>query len=154
MQLRDKVTVGYIDNFFTSVPPLQELKESSIIVVEKEFPNALLDKSLLNSLHTVERHKTCLFPFKCALLSYWSHRLLFLPCPPYAVNFKKNMDAFDRQEQLVRNYAIDRKPMRRWVRMFVNFLDAIMMSAYIIYKENFKTNMAATQNPSNQLEQI
>ena len=48
MQLRDKVTVGYIDNFFTSVPPLQELKESSIIVVEKEFPNALLDKSLLN----------------------------------------------------------------------------------------------------------
>ena len=64
------------------------------------------------------------------------------------------MDAFDRQEQLVRNYAIDRKPMRRWVRMFVNFLDAIMMSAYIIYKENFKTNMAATQNPSNQLEQI
>lgn len=36
----------------------------------------------------------------------------FLPSPPYAVNFKKNMDAFDRQEQLVRNYAIDRKPMR------------------------------------------
>lgn len=64
------------------------------------------------------------------------------------------MDAFDRQEQLVRNYAIDRKPMRWWVRMFVNFLDAISMNAYIIYKEIFKMNMAATQNLSNQLEQI
>lgn len=64
------------------------------------------------------------------------------------------MDAFDRQEQLVRNYAIDRKPMRWWERMFVNFLDAIMMNAYISYKENFKMNMAATQNPSNQLEEI
>lgn len=64
------------------------------------------------------------------------------------------MDAFDRQEQLVRNYAIDRKPMRWWVRMFVNILDAIMMNAHIIYKETFKMNMTATQNPSNQLEQI
>ena len=48
MQLRDRVTVEYIDNFFTSVPPFQELKESSIIVVGKEYPNALQDKSLLN----------------------------------------------------------------------------------------------------------
>ena len=48
IQLPDKVTVGYIDNFFTSIPPLQELKESSIIVVGKKYPNALQDKGLLN----------------------------------------------------------------------------------------------------------
>ena len=37
--------------------------------------------------------------------------------------------------------------------MFVNFLDAIMVNAYIIYKDNFKImNIPAPQNPSNPLE--
>ena len=31
MQLRDKETVVYIDNFFTSIPLLQQLKESSML---------------------------------------------------------------------------------------------------------------------------
>ena len=48
------------------------------------------------------------------------------------------MGAVDRHDQMVRNYAIDRKSRKWWVRMFVNFLDAIMVNAYIVYKENFQ----------------
>ena len=60
------------------------------------------------------------------------------------LDYNKNMGAVDRHDQLVRNYAIDRKSRRWWVRMFVNFLDAIMVNAYIIYKENFRImNMPA-----------
>ena len=43
------------------------------------------------------------------------------------------MRAVDKHDQLVRNYAIDRKSRTWWVRMFVNFLDAIMVNAYIIH---------------------
>ena len=71
-----------------------------------------------------------------------------LPCRPCAVDYNKNMGAVDRHDQLVRNYAIDRKSRRWWVRMFVNFLGAIMVNAYIIYKENFKNmNMPAPEKP-------
>ena len=45
------------------------------------------------------------------------------------------------------------KSRRWWVRMFVNFLDAIMVNAYIIYKENFKImNMSGPQNHTQPLE--
>ncbi|XP_022781132.1 uncharacterized protein LOC111322317 [Stylophora pistillata] len=58
------------------------------------------------------------------------------------------MGAVDRHDQMVRNYAIDRKSRRWWVRMFVNFLDAIMVNAYIVYKENFRImNMPPPQKP-------
>ena len=41
---------------------------------------------------------------------------------------------------------------RWWVRTFVNFLGAIIVNAYIIYKENFKImNTSAPQNPLNPL---
>lgn len=52
-QLHDKGTVLYIDNFFTSIPLLQELKELLISVVgtirnnRKGYPKALQDKNLL-----------------------------------------------------------------------------------------------------------
>lgn len=73
---------------------------------------------------------------------------LSLPCPPSAVCYNANMGAVDRHDQMVRSYAIDRKSQRWWVRLVVNFLDAIMVNAYIIYKENFKImNMPQPQKP-------
>ena len=62
-----------------------------------------------------------------------------LPCPPCAVDYNKNMGAANRHNQMVRNYAIDCTSRRWWAGMFVNFLDAIMGNAYIVYKENFQT---------------
>jgi hypothetical protein len=46
-------------------------------------------------------------------------------------------------------YNIDRKSRRWLVRLFVNFLDAKMVNAYIFYKQNFKImNMPKPQKPS------
>ena len=62
MQLRDKETVVYIDNFFTSIALLQELKESSINVVgtirtnRKECPKALQNKNLLKQMNRGDFH--------------------------------------------------------------------------------------------------
>ena len=61
-----------------------------------------------------------------------------LPCPPCAVDYKKNMGAVNHHDQIVCNYAIDCKSKRWWVRMFVNVLDAIMVNADIVYRENFQ----------------
>lgn len=92
-QLHDKGTVLYIDNFFTSIPLLQELKELLISVVgtirnnRKGYPKALQDKNLLKQMKrgefhtvasettvcTVERHKTCFFFVKCALFPWQLH---------------------------------------------------------------------------------
>ena len=45
------------------------------------------------------------------------------------------------------------KSRRWWVRMFVNFLDAIMVNAYIIYKKKSKImNMSGPQNHIQPLE--
>lgn len=92
-QLHDKGTVLYIDNFFTSIPLLQELKEFSISVVgtvrnnRKGYPKALQAKNLLKQMkrgefHTVvsetivssvKRHKTGFFFVKCALFPWQLH---------------------------------------------------------------------------------
>ena len=166
-QLQDRGTVLYIDNFFTSIPLLQELSELSISVVgtirnnRKDYPKALQDKNLLKQMkrgefHTVASETTVCTVWKdtkhVSFLSnvHSSHgnctitrklrrgEQVDLPCPPCAVDYNKNMGAVDRHDQMVRNYAIDRKSRRWWVRMFVNFLDAIMVNAYIVYKENFR----------------
>ena len=180
MQLGDQETVVYIDDFFTSIPLLQELTESSINVVgtirtnRKGYPEVLQNKNLLKQMnlgdfHTVACETTVCSVWKdtkhVSFLSnvHFSHgnskisRKLrrgenaILPCPPCAVAYNKNMGAVDRHDQLVHNYTIDRKLRRWWVRMFVNFLDAIMVNAYIIYKENFKImNMPSPENPQSQ----
>ena len=181
MQLCDKETLVYIDDFFTSIPLLQELKESSINVVGtigtncKEYPKALQNKNLLKQMNRDDFHTVACKTTVCTVWKDTKHvsflsnvhsshgnctisRKLrrgenaILPCPPCAVAYNKNMGAVDRHDQLVRNYTIDRKLRRWWVRMFVNFLDAIMVNAYIIYKENFKImNMPAPENPQSQL---
>ena len=52
----------YIDNFFTSIPLLQELKESSINVVgtigtkSKEYPKVLQNKNLLKQMNRDDFH--------------------------------------------------------------------------------------------------
>ena len=62
MQLRDKETVVYIDNFFTSIPLLQELKESSINVVgtigtnHKRYPKVLQNRNLLKQMNRDDFH--------------------------------------------------------------------------------------------------
>ena len=141
----------------------------------KEYPKALPDKNLLKQknqgeLHTVASDTTVCTVWKDTKhVSFLSNahssrgnstisrklrrgENVILPSQPCAVNYNKNMGAIDRHDQLVRNYATDRKSRRWWVRMFVNFLDAIMVNAYIVYKANFKImNMPAPQNPPNPL---
>ena len=62
MQLRDKEIVVCLDNFFTSISILQELKESSIIFVGKirttlnEYPKALKNKNQLKQMNRGEVH--------------------------------------------------------------------------------------------------
>ena len=125
MQLHDKETVMYIDNFFTSIPLLQELKESSINVVgtirtnRKESPKALQNKNLLKQMnrgdfHTVACKTTVCTVWKdrkhVSFLSnvHYSHgnctisRKLrrgenaILPRPPCTVDYNKNMGTVDR----------------------------------------------------------
>ena len=182
LQLHDKETVVYIDNFFTSILLLKELRESSINVVgtirtnRKQYPKALQNKNLLKQMNRGDFHTAASETTVCTVWRDTKHVSFLsnvhsshgnctisrklrkggqvnLPCPPCAVDYNKNMGAVDRHDQLVRNYAIDRKSRRWWGRMFVNFLDAIMVNAYIIYKENFKImNMPAPQNPPQPLE--
>ena len=67
---------------------------------------------------------------------------------PCAVDYKKNMGAVDRHDQIVCNYAIECKRKRWWVRMFVNVLDAIMVNADIVYWENIQImNVPSPQFP-------
>ena len=115
MQLRDKETVVYIDNFFTSIPLLQELKESSINVVgtigtnRKEYPKALQNKNLLKQMNRGDFHTVACKTTVCTVWKDTKHvsflsnvhsshgnctisRKLrrgenaILPCPPCAVD--------------------------------------------------------------------
>ena len=117
MQLRDKETVVYIDNFFTSIPLLQELKESSINVVgtirtnRKEYPKALQNKNLLKQMNRGDFHTVACETTVCTVWKDTKHvsflsnvhsshgnctisRKLrrgeneILPCPPCAVDYR------------------------------------------------------------------
>ena len=166
VQLHDIGTVLYIDNFFTSIPLLKELSELSVSVMgtirnnRKDYPKALQDKNLLKQMKRGEFHTVASETTVCTVWKDTKHFFLSnvrsshgnctitrkmrrgqqvnLPCPPCAIDYNKNMGAVNHHDQMLRNYAIDRKSRRWWVRMFVNFLDAIMVNTYIMYKENFR----------------
>ena len=128
MQLRDKETVVYIDNLFTNIHLLQELKESSINVVgtirtnRKEYPKALQDKNLLKQMNQVEFHTVASDTTGCIVWEDTKHvsflsnvhsshgnstisrkmrrgENVILPCLPCAVDYNKNMGAVDKHDQ-------------------------------------------------------
>ena len=155
MQLHDKETVVNIDKLLTSPPLLQELyikqiysgefhtvaSGTTVCTVWKDTAHVFF----LSNVHSSHGNSTISRKLRRG-------KNVILPCPPCAVDYNKNMGAVDRHDQLVNNYAIDRKWRRWWVRIFLSVLDAIMVNAYIIYKEYFKImNMPQPQNPTNPL---
>lgn len=176
-QLHNKGIVVCIDNFFTGFPLMKELRTQSIYIVgtlrsnRKGYPETLKDSKLQKEMKRGDYHCVSSGDIVCCVWKDTKHvtfasnvhpskgntklkrklkkgESIDLPCPPMAVTYNANMGAVDRHDQMVRSYAIDRKSRRWWVRLFVNFLDAIMVNAYIIYKENFKImNSPQPQKP-------
>ncbi|KAK2559047.1 hypothetical protein P5673_018685 [Acropora cervicornis] len=138
MQLGDKETVAYIDNFFTSIPPSHELKYSSLLW-GKNTQTLCRIKACSSSLWKDTKHVSFLLNAHSSRIIGMVFRKLrrgenvILTCLPYAVNFNKNMGAFHRQDQLVSDYAIDRNSRRWWARRFVHFFDAITLNAYTLF---------------------
>ena len=176
-QFRNQGIIVCMDNFFTGFPLMKELSEQSIYVVgtlrtnRKGYPEALKDARLIKGMKRGDYHSVASGDIVCSLwkdtkyVTFASNvhsskgntkikrklnkgETVDLPCPPSAISYNANMGAVDRHDQMVRSYAIDRKSRRWWVRLFVSFLDAIVVNAYIIYKENFKImNMPQPQKP-------
>lgn len=58
-----------------------------------------------------------------------------ISCPVMASDYNKHMGYVDKADHLLSTYNIDRKSKKWWHRILFYFLDAIVVNAYILYKE-------------------
>ena len=165
--LSHKNHVLYVDNFFTGIPLARDLRKMDIYLVgtlrnsRKGYPDALKNSTVTDSMergeyHSVSSEELSITLYKdTKMVSFLSnvhsshgnhtvHRTMkngekkTQAAPPCLHDYNMFMGAVDKNDQLQKSYSIDRKSRRWWVRLFLGFLDAVMVNAYILYTESHK----------------
>ena len=150
--LDDKHHVIYMDNFFSSEALCRKLKGFGTYSVgtlranRKDYPEPLKDKALLKKLkrgdyHTASGEEITISVWKDTKeVSFISNvhssrgqdtvsrkkkdgSVSKIPAPPVVKDYNANMGAIDKNDQLKKSYAIDRKSKRWWIRIFLHLLD-------------------------------
>lgn len=158
--LRGKGHILYFDNFFNSVPLMEELKRNDIHAVgtvnmsRRYLPTFKSDKSMKRGEFQWFTSNTGLAAIKWKdrrsvhLLS--NHHdpehvrevkrkerdgtVTQVPCPEAVIDYNQNMNYVDKFDQLLSSYKIDRRSKKWWHRIFFYLLDAAVVNAYCIYK--------------------
>ena len=164
--LDDKHHVIYMDNFFSSVALCKKLKGFGTYSVgtlranRKDYPEALKDKALLKKLkrgdyHTASGEEITISVWKDTKeVSFISNvhssrgqdtvsrkkkdgSVSKIPAPPVVKDYNANMGAIDKNDQLKKSYAIDRKSKRWWIRIFLHLLDICRVNSFIMYQLSY-----------------
>lgn len=158
--------VVYIDNFFSSLSLCKQLETFGIYTAgtlrinRKGYPLCLKEKNLLKSMKRGDYHtasadgititiwkdtKDVSFITNChsskgqETVSRKKKKgsRVIISAPPVLKDYNNNMGAIDKNDQLKKTYAIDRKSRRWWLRIFFHLLDICRVNAYIIYQQCF-----------------
>jgi hypothetical protein len=57
-----------------------------------------------------------------------------IPCLLAIIQYNKYMGGVDLSVQKIKCYAIDRKSKRNWIRIFLYFLNMLLVNSFIYYK--------------------
>lgn len=159
MDLHDKNHQVYFDNYFTSVPLLEYLKENgvdacgTVRAVRKALPVGLesdLDRGEAD--YRVSKDGLALFKWQdnkpVLVLSNFHgtelssvHRTqkdgskLELPCPLAVRDYNQNMGGVDKADMLCAVRGLNRKSKKWWHRLFFGILDRTVVNAQIVYSK-------------------
>ena len=153
--------VVYMDNFFSSGPLVSELAKVKIYVagtIKKDalgFPDALKSVNLDKGAFVAQRvGDICYYVFNDRkVVRFVSNvfpesmtpKVARIQCdgvfgyqsvPPLLPAYNKFMGAVDRVSQVKKNYGVDRRGKRYWLRLFFQFLDYAVDNAHILYRHN------------------
>lgn len=62
-------------------------------------------------------------------------RVREVPCPQAIQDYNLNMNKVDKFNQLKKNYGIDKRSKKWWLRIFWHLIDACIINSFIIWKE-------------------
>lgn len=60
-----------------------------------------------------------------------------ITAPPVVKDYNSNMGAIDKNDQLKKSCAIDRKSRRWWIRIFLHLLDICRVNSFIMYQLSY-----------------
>ena len=159
MDLHNKNHQVYFDNYFTSVPLLEYLKENgvdacgTVCAVRKALPVGLendLDRGEAD--YRVSKDGLILFKWQdnkpVLVLSNFHgaemssvHRTqkdgskLELPCPVAVRDYNQNMGGVNKADMLCAVQGLNRKSKKWWHRLFFGILDRTIINAQIVYSK-------------------
>ena len=153
--------VAYFDNFYTSGPLADKLRERGIFLVgtinrwAAGFPECLKQIKPPKGAYVSKRvdDKTYSVFSDRKVVSFLSNAfpesmndkvarvqagglLGYQDVPPLLPAYNKFMGGVDRAGQLRKTYGFDRKCKRSWVRLFFQFFDYSINNAYLLYKSS------------------
>lgn len=158
--LRGKDHILYFDNFFNSVPLMEELKRHNIHAVgtvnmsRRYLPSFKPDRTMNRGEYQWFTSNTGLAAIKWKdkrtvhmITNYHDPESVSevkrkekngnttqVPCPDAVIDYNQNMNYVDKFDQLLSSYKIDRRSRKWWHRIFFYLLDAAVVNAYCIYK--------------------
>lgn len=154
----------YMDNFFTSIALCKKLKGFGSYTVgtlrsnRLGYPKCLTDKTLLKSMkrgcyHSATAEGITVTVWKDTKdVSFLSNvhsstgqdnvsrkkqdgSVVAITAPPVVKDYNKNMGAIDKNDQLKKTYAIDRKLRKWWMRISFHLLDICRLNSFIVYQQ-------------------
>ena len=156
--------VVYMDNFFTSVKPAEDLEAKQTFCVGTIRTNKLHAISELcdqGTLRSMERGDYICKTKGSITITVWKDNNLphfqRVPCvrrrhrseeeigrwcsgadtlSPALPGYNQCMGGVDHNDQNFSYYAINRKSRRWWLRIFYHFLDVAVVNAHCLYLEN------------------
>ena len=158
--------IVYVDNFFTSLPLLEDLESKGILLCgtyrtnRTGFPKELQDRTLLKGMvrgDSVARHKentTCTvwidkrrvyvvsnaFPPDSTTVKRKNAdgSTSQVSCPAVVANYNRCMGGVDLTDQLKGSYGFNRKSKKWWFRLFFHLFDLAATNSFILYRHNYR----------------
>ena len=160
--------IVFMDNFFTSIPLFEELKQNATQACgtyrtnRAGFPRDLTTKQNLKQLKRgdfLTRHKGNMTALvwmdrKPVYVASNAHQptagtvsrknpdgsCVQVKCPDIVSQYNRHMGGVDLLDQLKCYYCYDRKSKRWWLRLFFHLLDLCVVNAFILYKHCYNIN--------------
>ncbi|XP_022779646.1 piggyBac transposable element-derived protein 4-like [Stylophora pistillata] len=161
--LDNRGPVIYMDNCFSSIALSKTLKGFGIYTLgtlrsnRLGYPKCLTDKPLLKTLKRGDYHSATAEGITVTVwkdtkdVSFLSNvhsstgqdnvsrkkqggSVVAITAPPVVKDYNKNMGAIDKNDQLKKTYAIDRKSKKWWMRIFFHLLDICRLNS-LMYQQ-------------------
>ena len=160
IDIKSKNHKVFMDNYFSSIPLMEELKNKEVLACgtirsnRKDFPKLKEDKCLTRGQYDYRSTPSGITVFKwkdSKAVHFISNyhgieetsvqrkqkdgSKVTVPCPQVVKDYNSFMGGVDKHDMLRQLYGTDRKNVKWWHRLFFGLMDITIVNAFIVYKE-------------------